>query len=119
MSESVSESSTIWACNRAPLKVAATGEGQPVFMNSPLTFSHCGLEVRIPRIAALYESIATKAMLVRWDLRNYGPGCSWLPAPVVGQEGVCRFGWTLGGRVLREQTEGSTLQRPLLYVNCR
>ncbi len=48
------------------------GEGRPVFMNSPLTFSHCGLEVRIPKIAALYESIATGAMLVRWDLRNYG-----------------------------------------------
>ena len=48
------------------------GEGQPIFMNSPLTFSHCGLEVRIPRIAALYESVAAKAMLVRWDLRNYG-----------------------------------------------
>ena len=48
------------------------GEGRPVFMNSPLTFSHIGLEVRIPRIAAQYESIAAKAMLVRWDLRNYG-----------------------------------------------
>jgi class 3 adenylate cyclase/pimeloyl-ACP methyl ester carboxylesterase len=48
------------------------GEGRPVFMNSPLTFSHCALEVRIPRVAALYESVAEKAMLVRWDLRNYG-----------------------------------------------
>lgn len=48
------------------------GEGQPVFMNSPLTFIHCGLEVRIPMISALYERIATTVMLVRWDLRNYG-----------------------------------------------
>jgi class 3 adenylate cyclase/pimeloyl-ACP methyl ester carboxylesterase len=58
------------------------GEGRPFFMNSPLTFSHCGLEVRIPRIAELYERIATKAMLVRWDLRNYG----------MSQRGVERLG---------------------------
>jgi class 3 adenylate cyclase/pimeloyl-ACP methyl ester carboxylesterase len=58
------------------------GEGRPVFMNSPLTFSHSGLEVRIPRIAALYERIATNAMLVRWDMRNYG----------MSQRGVERLG---------------------------
>ena len=58
------------------------GEGRPVFMTSPLTFSHCGLEVRIPRLAALYESIAAKSMLVRWDVRNYG----------MSQRGVERLG---------------------------
>ncbi len=46
--------------------------GRPVFVNSPLTFSHSGLEVRSPRVAALYERIATNAMLVRWDVRNSG-----------------------------------------------
>ena len=48
------------------------GSGHPVFMNSPLTFSHSALEVRIPKIAVLYELVAAKAMLVRWDVRNYG-----------------------------------------------
>jgi class 3 adenylate cyclase len=48
------------------------GEGRAVFMDSPLTFSHCGLEPRIPAIAALYEHVAANAMLVRWDKRNYG-----------------------------------------------
>jgi class 3 adenylate cyclase/pimeloyl-ACP methyl ester carboxylesterase len=48
------------------------GEGRPVFMNSPLTFSHSGLEVQIPRIAAMFERVAADAMLVRWDNRNYG-----------------------------------------------
>jgi class 3 adenylate cyclase len=48
------------------------GDGRPTFMDSPLTFSHCALEPRIPMIAALYEHIAANAMLVRWDKRNYG-----------------------------------------------
>ncbi len=48
------------------------GEGFPVFVSSPLTFSHIALEMRIPQIAALYEGIASRAMLVRWDTRNYG-----------------------------------------------
>jgi class 3 adenylate cyclase/pimeloyl-ACP methyl ester carboxylesterase len=48
------------------------GDGRPTFMDSPLTFSHCSLEFRIPMIAALYEHIAANAMLIRWDKRNYG-----------------------------------------------
>jgi class 3 adenylate cyclase/pimeloyl-ACP methyl ester carboxylesterase len=58
------------------------GEGRPVFMNSPLTFSHSALEVQIPRISAMYERIAANAMLVRWDNRNYG----------LSQRGVDRLG---------------------------
>ena len=58
------------------------GEGRPVFMNSPLTFSHSGLEVQIPRIAAMYWRVAADAMLVRWDNRNYG----------LSQRGVERLG---------------------------
>ena len=58
------------------------GDGRPVFMNSPLTFSHSGLEVQIPRIAAMYERVASNAMLVRWDNRNYG----------LSQRGVQRLG---------------------------
>lgn len=58
------------------------GGGRPVFMTSPLTFSHCGLETRIPKLAAMYENIARNAMLVRWDVRNYG----------MSQRGVERHG---------------------------
>ncbi len=48
------------------------GEGTPLFVSSPLTFSHAGLEPRIPAIAAFYERVAGDRMLVRWDPRNYG-----------------------------------------------
>jgi|CXWL01.1.fsa_nt_gi pimeloyl-ACP methyl ester carboxylesterase len=48
------------------------GEGRPLFVSSPLTFSHVGLEPRIPAIAAFYERVAGDRMLVRWDPRNYG-----------------------------------------------
>lgn len=48
------------------------GQGRPLFVSSPLTFAHAGLEPRIPAIAAFYERIANDAMLVRWDQRNYG-----------------------------------------------
>jgi len=48
------------------------GEGTPLFVSSPLTFAHAGLEPRIPAIAAFYERIASEAMLIRWDPRNYG-----------------------------------------------
>ncbi|MEX2157866.1 MAG: adenylate/guanylate cyclase domain-containing protein [Dehalococcoidia bacterium] len=58
------------------------GEGPPLFVSSPLTFSHTGLELRIPAIAAFYERIARDAMLVRWDPRNYG----------MSQRGVERLG---------------------------
>jgi class 3 adenylate cyclase/pimeloyl-ACP methyl ester carboxylesterase len=64
------------------------GEGRPLFVSSPLTFSHAGLELRIPAIAAFYERIAGEAELVRWDPRNYG----------MSQRGVERLGiedWAL------------------------
>ncbi len=64
------------------------GQGEPLFVSSPLTFSHTGLEPRIPALAALYERIAERRMLVRWDHRNYG----------MSQRGVERLGiedWAL------------------------
>src|SRR3990172_5030979 len=48
------------------------GQGEPLFVSSPLTFSHIGLEPRIPALASFYERIAERRMLVRWDQRNYG-----------------------------------------------
>jgi class 3 adenylate cyclase/pimeloyl-ACP methyl ester carboxylesterase len=64
------------------------GQGEPLFVSSPLTFSHAGLETRIPALAAFYKRIAEWRMLVRWDQRNYG----------MSQRGVERLGiedWAL------------------------
>jgi class 3 adenylate cyclase/pimeloyl-ACP methyl ester carboxylesterase len=48
------------------------GAGEPVFMSSPLTFSHQALERRIPELAGFYDRVATNRTLVRWDPRRYG-----------------------------------------------
>ena len=55
--------SPISATQRPPTASASPtgrwGEGRPLFVSSPLTFAHAGLEPRIPAIAAFYERIAS------------------------------------------------------------
>ena len=50
----------------------AIGSGPPLILSSPFTFSHVGLEMHFPPARALYERLAAKHTLIRWDPRNYG-----------------------------------------------
>ena len=50
----------------------AIGSGPPLILSSPFTFSHVGLETQFPPARALYERLAAKHTLIRWDPRNYG-----------------------------------------------
>src|ERR1700694_293392 len=46
--------------------------GTPLILSSPVVYSHISLELREPRMLALYERLSASRMIVRYDPRNMG-----------------------------------------------
>ena len=48
------------------------GEGAPLVITPPLSFSHISLECRSPGLSEWYESLAERRMVIRYDPRGNG-----------------------------------------------
>jgi len=48
------------------------GSGTPLILTAPAQWSHCSLELGVPRLRAWYEHLAQDRMVVRYDTRGQG-----------------------------------------------